>query len=104
MLTVEFESRTLQKWKEAGYMLFQRETFYQQHEELLNDDSIKLRSCKHVRRLTDWQKDGWFFSTDGRKLCHVGARKTAAPVLEEQASEFEIAQVALEEFLDMFSG
>lgn len=25
-----------------------------------------IRSCKHVRRLTDWQKDGWFFSADGR--------------------------------------
>ena len=25
-----------------------------------------IRSCKHVRRLTDWQKDGWLFSTDGR--------------------------------------
>ena len=24
------------------------------------------RSCKHVRRLRDWQKDGWYFSTDGR--------------------------------------
>eukprot|EP00435_Cladocopium_sp_Y103_P012619 s1297_g3.t1 len=58
-----------------------------------------VQSCKHVRRLTDWQKDGWFFSTDGRKLCHVGARKIAAPALEEQASEFETAREALEEFL-----
>jgi len=62
-LTVEFESRTLWKWRETGYTPFKRQDFYEHHEdciheleiqrvngqrfvnqELMDDDQIKLRA------------------------------------------------------------
>ncbi|CAE7263121.1 unnamed protein product, partial [Symbiodinium pilosum] len=100
-LTVEFLTATLWSWKQAGYMLHDAGTFFADHElcdhelsiqrvngqpwiahpdglnHLRPNDLIKLKDRRQVRRLFDWQQEGWTVKAEGGdvRFCHSGAKK-----------------------------